>query len=189
MAETNEMLETLKDVVRRLDELGIDHMVTGSFAMSLYAPARMTMDIDIVLDISATDADTIEGKFRGDYYVDAVAIRRADANQSMFNMLSNINGVKVDCIIKKQDAFETARFKRRKRSRIGDVEFWAIGRDDLIISKLRWARDSHSELQFRDIRNLIESGADIPALLTSIKRLGLDDTWTAFEKWKTQAAK
>jgi len=56
MIESNEMLATLKDVAERLDDLGIEYMVTGSFAMSSYATARTTMDIDIVLEINSADA-------------------------------------------------------------------------------------------------------------------------------------
>ena len=189
MAGTNEMVETLKDVVTRLDELGIDYMVTGSFAMSIYATARMTIDIDIVLDIASTDVHRIESQFGDDYYVDGEAIRRAEMRQSMFNMISNINGVKVDCIVKKRDQFDTERFSRRKRSRIGKIEFWAIGKEDLIMSKLRWAKDSHSEMQFRDVRNLIESGVDTSALMSDIERFSLGGVWSAFEEWKIQAAK
>jgi hypothetical protein len=46
MAETNEMLATLQDVVSNLNELKIDYMVTGSVATSKYATARTTIGID-----------------------------------------------------------------------------------------------------------------------------------------------
>ena len=56
MISENEMVYTLKDVAERLNDLRIDYMVTGSFAMSAYAKARTTIDIDIVLEIHAADA-------------------------------------------------------------------------------------------------------------------------------------
>ena len=34
MTERNQMLDTLRDVVARLNDLGIEYMVTGSVAMS-----------------------------------------------------------------------------------------------------------------------------------------------------------
>ena len=77
MAETNEMLTTLKDVVLRLSDLDIQYMITGSVAMSAYATARTTMDIDVIIEIGRSDADRFERRFRNDYYVDAVSIRRA----------------------------------------------------------------------------------------------------------------
>ena len=189
MIEQNEMVATLKDVAERLDELHINYMVTGSFAMSLYITARTTMDIDMILEISSAEADRFEKKFLNDYYVDASSIRRADQRQSMFNIISNVTGVKVDCIVKKRDRLEDEKFKRRWRSKIGGTEFWVIAKEDLILSKLNWAKDSHSELQFRDIRGLLESGADEKILYESINQMGLTEAWKAFEKWKIQAEK
>lgn len=183
------MVVTLRDVVLRLEDLGIDYMVTGSFAMSSYVTARTTMDIDIVLAISAADADRFEGRFSGDYYVTASSIRRADELGSMFNIIDNQTLVKVDCIVKRQGRFEADKFARRRRSSIGGVECWVISKDDLILSKLDWARDSHSELQFRDIRNLIESGVDETFIAEAIAEQGLQETWKAFEQWKIRSEK
>ena len=189
MIDTNEMVATLADVVSRLDELGIRYMVTGSFAMSIYATARTTMDIDIIVEIGSTKADRFEAKFSPDYYVSAASVRRAEQHCSMFNMLSNLTGVKVDCILRKRDKLESEKFDRRRRATLGAIEFWVIAKNDLILSKLRWAKDSHSELQFRDIRNLVESGVDERVILDQVKSERLQEVWKAFEKWKTRIAK
>ena len=60
MIDTNEMVATLKDVTKRLGELGIEYMVTGSFAMSSYTTARTTLDIDVILEIAGPDAQRFE---------------------------------------------------------------------------------------------------------------------------------
>lgn len=187
--QPNEMLATAADVVSRLDDLNMPYMVTGSFAMSTYATARTTMDIDVVLEIAPDDAERFEAKFQPDYYVDATSIRRAHQRQSMFNMLDNRTGVKVDCIIRKHDKLQTERFTRRRRATLGGVNFWVIAKNDLILSKLSWAKDSHSELQFRDIRSLIESGVDEAAIMSAIRHEQLEEAWEAFEAWKIQASK
>jgi hypothetical protein len=189
MAENNEMLVTLKDVIARLGDLGIEYMVTGSFAMSAYATARTTMDIDVILEISSSDADRFEKKFAGDYYVDAISIRRASERQSMFNILSNVTGIKVDCIIRKKNEFEAGKFARRRPAKIEGIEFWVIGKEDLILSKLSWAKDSHSEIQFRDVRNLLEGGVDQGFIEDMLERQGLDEVWRAYTEWKIRAAK
>ena len=77
MIDANEMLLTLSDVTRRLDELGIEYMVTGSFAMSTYVTARTTLDIDIVIEIAGINAQQFEAKFAPDYYVSAESVDRA----------------------------------------------------------------------------------------------------------------
>ncbi len=41
-----------------------------------------------------------------------------------------------------------------------DFETWIVSKEDLILSKLIWAKDSESERQLQDVRNLIASGHD-----------------------------
>jgi len=131
------MVATLVDVSERLHGLDINYMATGSFAMAAYVPARTTMDIDIVLEIRAADATRFERRFAGDYYVTASSIERAAQNSSMFNIISNSTLVKVDCIVKKQDPFEIEKFERKRRTKIGETEFWVISKEDLVLSKLK----------------------------------------------------
>jgi hypothetical protein len=42
-----EELQTLRDIISRLDASGIDYMLTGSLALNRYAQPRMTRDIDL----------------------------------------------------------------------------------------------------------------------------------------------
>ena len=189
MAETNEMMATLQDVVAKLNDLGTPYMITGSVAMSAYATARTTMDIDVIVEIGPSEATRFAHAFQETYYVDANSITRAQQYRSMFNVLNLETGIKVDFIPRKPTDFENAKFERRRSSKIGDITFWVIGKEDLILSKLEWAKDSHSEMQFRDIRNLIESGADETFLMKMVGENGLKGVWEAFEKWKIQAAK
>lgn len=187
--EDNEMLVTMKDVAERLNDLGINYMVTGSFAMSAYAKARATMDIDVVLEMGSSSARRFQERFSGDYYVDEQLIENAEMHQSMFNIINNTTLIKVDCILKKNDRFEVEKFTRRRLAEIGGVEFWVISKEDLILSKLKWAANSHSERQFEDIRNLLEAGTDEEAIKSQVQIMGLDEAWKAFEEWKIRIAK
>lgn len=49
---------------------------------------------------------------------------------------------------------------RRKRITIGEIATYIVSKEDLILSKLSWARDSHSEMQLHDVQNLLRSGYD-----------------------------
>ena len=56
---------------------------------------------------------------------------------------------------------------------IAGADVWVVSREDLILSKLLWARDSGSELQRRDVRSLLVDVDD--AYLTAwAGRLGVD---------------
>ena len=43
--------ELLKTVTQLLDEKGIGYMISGSLALNIYCIPRMTMDIDIVIEL------------------------------------------------------------------------------------------------------------------------------------------
>ena len=49
--------ELLRLVVARLDEAGIEYMLTGSLASSLQGEPRATHDIDLVIAIRTTSGD------------------------------------------------------------------------------------------------------------------------------------
>ena len=67
--------------------------------------------------------------------------------------------------------------------------FWVISKEDLILSKLAWAKDSSSEKQFGDIRSLVESGGEVGSLKLAIRQLDLGFVWAAFEEWKIRVQK
>jgi len=48
-----------------------------------------------------------------------------------------------------------------------------ISREDLILPKLFWARSSRSEMQSRDVRNLLAGEYDIEYLRRQAKQLGV----------------
>jgi hypothetical protein len=80
----SEELEVLKTVGRRLDDLGIPYMVTGSMAVNYHAVPRMTRDDDLVVDLAGGDAERLWEAFRADFYVDRDAVRRAIEERGVF---------------------------------------------------------------------------------------------------------
>ena len=52
-----------------------------------------------------------------------------------------------------------------------------MSKEDLIISKLIWTKDSHSELQLRDVKNLAATGYDTVYVEHWTGELGLTTLW------------
>ena len=139
-------------------------MITGSFALSYYAQPRMTRDIDLVIECGGHDAREIVALFRPDYYVSDEDVARALRETGMFNVLHLEAVVKLDFIVRKDSPFRTHEFARRQRVTLPGFQAWMVGKEDLILSKLAWAKPTRSELQLRDVRTLLESGADVDYL-------------------------
>lgn len=166
-------LDVLRDVSGRLTSGGVAFMLTGSMAMNYYAQPRMTRDIDLVVNLASEQINLLMTMFENDYYVDRQAIARAIAERSMFNLIHNDTIIKLDCILLKSDQYRQQEFARRKLVSLGDFETWIVSREDLILSKLYWARDSRSELQLRDVKNLLTVDCDMPYLYSRGEQLGV----------------
>ena len=180
------MIETLRDFVQKMNELGIDYMVTGSFAMSAYGEIRMTRDIDVVVQLTENKIKGFTQLFENEYYVSEESIRRAITRRSMFNVISRAHGGKIDCIVMKDTDFARATFQRRYKVIVSEIEFWTTTKEDLIIAKLNWARDSHSEMQIRDIANLTSTEYDSAYVDDWVARLQLENIWHEVDEWKIQ---
>jgi hypothetical protein len=178
-----EQQEVLRDFTRRLESLNISYMLTGSMAMAFYAQPRMTADIDIVVGMNSDQTDQIIKTFEPDYYIPHGSMRSAIARSAMFNMLHQQTLVKVDCALRKTNEFELNAFSRRQKVDFGGFAVWIISHEDLILSKLYWAKETKSEMQLRDVANLLRSRVDLDYLKHWSPRLGVEETLNGlFEK-------
>lgn len=157
MSDVSAQLDLLKLVVARLEAAGLRYMVSGSTAMNFYAEPRMTRDIDIVVELEAGDAAKLVASLGDDFYVDEDTVRDAIERRSMFNAIHKAEVLKVDFIVRKDEPYRLEELARRRRITAGGVALWAAAPEDLVLSKLVWAKESESELQLRDVRNILAS--------------------------------
>jgi hypothetical protein len=172
----NEELELVKDIAKRLESAGIEYMMTGSMAMALYSNPRMTRDIDVIVRIAPIDAGKIVALFQKDFYIDDAVVRQAIRDKGMFNIIHNESVIKVDFIIRKDEEYRIEEFSRKNKVVIDGVPVWVVAPEDLVLSKLVWVRNSGSELQFRDVRQMMAHKDIDDAYLQKWSRaLGVDD--------------
>jgi hypothetical protein len=152
-------------------------MLTGSMAMNYYAQPRMTRAIDVVIALRPEDAGRVVKLFSPDYCVSRDAVDSSIAHQSLFNLIHNESIIKVDCIVRKQNGYRHNEFSRRQRIKIQDFETWIVSKEDLILSKLFWAKDSRSETQLGDVKNLVATGCDRAYIVHWMAELGLSSLW------------
>lgn len=166
-------LDIVRDVSARLSSGNIPYMLTGSMAMNYYAQPRMTRDIDIVVDLNVSDAPLISQLFGPDYYVSQEAVTGSIAQRSMFNLIHEGSIIKVDFIVRKDNEYRRTEFERRKTISIEDFETSIVSKEDLILSKLFWAKDSHSQMQLMDVKNLVATGYDANYVNRWAEELGI----------------
>lgn len=153
----SEELDVLKIICVNLEKANIPYMLTGSVAGNFYAVPRMTRDIDIVLEIKRVDVDKVVSLFNRDFYIEPDTILEAIEHQGLFNIIHNEYVIKVDFIVRKNASYREIEFQRRRRIALDGLPIWIVAPEDLIISKLEWARESGSDRQLNDVKNLIQA--------------------------------
>jgi hypothetical protein len=166
-------LDVLRLVGDRLAAQGLAFMLTGSFALAYYATPRMTRDLDLVVAIQEPDVDPLVAAFAGDFYIDADAARDAVHRERLFNLMHLASGIKVDLIVRKSAEFRQVEFARRRAVDMGGVRTWIVSCEDLILSKLVWCLDTGSEMQRRDVRQLLALEVDLNYIRQWAIRLGV----------------
>lgn len=177
-------LEVLKIVVKRLELADIRYMVSGSVAANFYTTPRMTRDIDIVIEVEENDIEKLCSIFSDDFYIDADSVKAAVRDKHMFNIIHNESIVKVDFIIKKDTEYRRLEFARRQSIVFEDMKIDITSPEDLVISKLYWAKDSLSEMQLKDVGNLLITlhNVDRDYIEKWVSNLGLDKAYNKVQR-------
>ncbi len=184
---------TAGDVFRRLtsalDRAGIPYMLSGSFASAFYGATRSTQDIDLVIDATTAQLELLIQQLPPEhYYVDLSAALEAHRRKSLFNVIDLATGWKIDLIIRKERAFSEEEFGRRRQIDLQGIPVFVASPEDVVLSKLEWARVSQSQRQIEDAAGVLRSrweSLDREYLNKWIQDLHLSVEWSsALEKAK-----
>jgi hypothetical protein len=171
----------LREVVTALGQAGIPYMVVGSFASNLYGNGRGTQDIDIVVSANADQIRALLNYMpKSQYYFDTDAALEACRRKSMFNILDMERGWKIDIIFQKSGAFHQQAFLRRTPAQIDGVDVFALTAEDVVVSKLEWAKMGESSRQLEDIAGVLkvqQNSLDHAYIQKWITELGLTSEW------------
>jgi hypothetical protein len=142
--------EFLGRLIKKLDEQNIPYMLSGSVSSSLHGQPRATNDADIVIAPAEEQLIAFLKSLGDDYYVNPDAARDAFKSHSVFNVIDIHNSWKADLIIRKNRPFSREEFRRRQKANIMGLDAWVVSPEDVILSKLEWAKNSKSSQQLQD---------------------------------------
>jgi len=140
----------LEKLIKKLNEQNIPYMLSGSFSSSLHGQPRATNDADIIIAPAEEQLIAFVKSLGDDYYVSYDAVHEALKSNSMFNVVDIRNSWKADFIICKDRPFSRVEFQRRRKADIMGLDVWVVSPEDVILSKLEWAKNSESGQQYRD---------------------------------------
>lgn len=121
----SEELEVLHLVGQRLDRAGMPYMVTGSIAVNYYAVPQLS----------------------GGLLSRSGHVRRTIEERGMFNLIHRAYVINVDFVVRKDSDYRREEFSRRRRVSVEGRDLFIAAPEDLILSKLEWARMSDTPLE------------------------------------------
>jgi hypothetical protein len=180
---SGETEETLLRLVEALSSAGIQYMLTGSHASSYYGRPRGTQDIDFVITATREQLRAFIAQLRPpSYYVDEQAALAALREHGQFNAIDTETGYKADIIVRKPRPFSEEEFERRVSGEVSGVPLSIATAEDVILSKLEWARLGGSHRQIEDAVGILQARADRldrDYLEHWVGQLGVEAQWSA----------
>lgn len=143
----------------RLNAAGVPWMTVGSIASNAYGEARMTLDVDVVVVISAPAASRFAAAFPEEAFycppLDVIRTEAARGRHGHFNVIDQETMFKADVYLSSGDPLELWAFRQRRRLSVGDVPVWLAPPEYVIVHKLELLREGGSEKHIRDIRGIL----------------------------------
>ncbi len=151
-----EQKQFLRKLVELIETCGIPYAICGSIGSSLHGQPRATNDADIIISPTQEQLAKLIESLKTGYYVSTEAAFEAMKLCSMFNVIDSELGWKADLIFLKGSPYHLAEFDRRVKARVMGIDLWIQSPEDVILSKLNWAKNTDSELQYRDVLGVIK---------------------------------
>jgi hypothetical protein len=150
-----------------LKPLDIPYYIGGSVASSFQGEVRYTEDLDLVISIRASQAQSILNAFSKDFYISEIAVDDAlSGRTSSFNVIDFETTEKADMFVSRNDAFSISKMGRRQLympiNRPESDAIYLCSPEDTILQKLVWYRmtKNESQRQWRDVLGVMKIQGD-----------------------------
>lgn len=183
--------EFFEHVLRELERLQVPYMVAGSVGAMIHSRPRLTVDMDVIVDLEPAKAVELSAAFDepGYYLTPLESIEKEIERRGMFNLLHSSSGAKVDFILRKETPHAHEEFRRRTLQPFSDqFRAHAATPEDIMLGKLRYFREGGSEKHLGDIRSILDvrgDSLDFEYIESWVERLDLSSEWAlarAFDK-------
>lgn len=169
---------------RKLNELGIRYMISGSVAAIFYGEPRMTNDVDIIVFLKRDDLPRLEKAFpQEEFYCPPAEIMLVEVNRDQrghFNLIHHASGFKADIYTSGRDPLHGWGLANARTIDSGADSISIAPPEYVIIRKLEFFREGQSQKHLRDISRMLASLGDDwdrSALLTLMNDRGLAKEW------------
>lgn len=153
----SEPILVVGQLAHAFDTLGVEYVVGGSLASSVYGIPRATQDVDLVAEMNSSHAEPFAQLLGGDFYVDVDMIREAVRRRASFNVIHLATMFKADVFVMKGDSWSREEMRRARSEQLqgphGALTIRFASPEDTLLHKLVWYRlgNEISDRQWGDI--------------------------------------
>lgn len=161
MASDDSVEAVVGRALHALQAAEVPYMLVGSFASAFHGAPRTTQDIDVVIAPTLGSLQKLLKQFPEEkYYVRRDAALQAYGAETLFNVVDFTTGWKIDFIIRKSREYSVQEFARRQEAELLGTRLYVASAEDVVLSKLEWAKQSESERQIRDVAGILRTKGD-----------------------------
>jgi hypothetical protein len=170
------------DILQTLERLDVPYVIIGAFAGTSYGITRVTLDVDIVVDLNESHIQALAAAYPPPrFYADPDQMRDSIRAGILFNIIDTSEARKVDLIpLTMKPGYHFALKSRIRRTisprQESDFQAWFARPEDVIVGKLMAWQEGRSfkhETDIRDILTAVKLGDD-PGLSASFDPAYLD---------------
>ena len=169
-----------------LEKVEIPYMLTGCCANNYHGAPRGTPDIDFLIAANAAQITSFVKLLSvREYEFDLPSAVLAAQEQSMFTVINNLSGWKIDFVLHKPSGFDDQRLRRRARVEVEGVHLFIESPEDLLLSQLRWTKNGESFRHIEDAAGILKVSGDVldfDYIQQWVEKLEIETQWSAARK-------
>ena len=142
-------------VVDALNAEKIPFLVAGSLSSNVYGVPRSTRDADFVIELGSASVMSLRTHLPAHYHLDP-QIQFESVTATLRNII-RVEGstFKVELFRLSTDPHDQERFRRRVSAEVEGRTVYLPTAEDVVVTKLRWARELKRPKDLDDLRNVI----------------------------------
>ena len=142
-------------VFAALDAADIPNMLVGSLASNFHGIPRSTRDADFVVELHVDSLQRLEAQLPPDLTIERQSAFEAVTGTLRYVVALNGSPFVCELFVLSDDLHDRQRFARRHSAQVLSHQASVASVEDMIITKLRWARGAHRNKDRDDIRNML----------------------------------
>lgn len=178
------LAELFRRFAQPLNQLGIPYMATGAVAAVVYGEPRLTLDLDLVLRVSPSDASRFAAAFSdAEFYVppiEAIVREASRPDHGHFNLLHLESGLRADIYLAGTDRLDEWGLQHRRQEVVLGEPVWMAPPEYVIVRKLEYYRQGGSSKHLTDIQSMLRISPtliELPVLEAFVAERGLGREW------------